>query len=155
MNSQYVKIISNLISKPKYLMIIIMIFIAYHIIIAYITTFQLNISLIDRLNFHIYMLLQDPIRMIFQLIIPIAIGVYIILSTCNSTRAKLSVPLTATLASGISCLGCTVPMIASAGVLSSVLGSFISLLVPISFLIIMYSVMRKMDEISLYNTYCQ
>ncbi|MEM1971572.1 MAG: hypothetical protein QXM92_03870 [Candidatus Anstonellales archaeon] len=155
MNLQYVKIISNLISKPKYLMMIIIVFIAYHIIISYISTFQLNISLIDRLDFHIYMLLQDPIKMIFQLITPIAIGVYIILSTCNSTRAKLSIPLTATLASSISCLGCTIPIMAGAGILSSVLGSFISLLVPISFLIIMYSVIRKIDEMSLYNRYCQ
>ncbi|MCS7122552.1 MAG: hypothetical protein NZ908_01180 [Candidatus Micrarchaeota archaeon] len=140
-------IIYSIISKPTRLILIVLISALYHLISAYLSTHNMNLPFQSRLELYIYVTTYDTTRALMQFIIPILMALYIILETCvsNTKPSRFSLPLATALASGISCIGCTLPIIASLGILSSILVPFLSLAMPLSIIILLYSINKRLE----------
>ncbi len=136
--------------NPKNILIFIIIHIIYFILISYLSTINLNISFFDRLELTIYTQYLDPLKAIMLILAPSLIAIYYLLNMCRASRINLSIPITTTLASGFTCIGCTFPILASLGMLSSL----ISLMLPISILIMLYIIDKKLSEIEHQKLRC-
>lgn len=135
---------------PKNIAIFLSIHLIYYILTAYLSSIDLNLDFSDRMIYHTYTYISDPLKGIMLLIAPSLIALYYILSMCRTSSVNISIPLTTTLVSGFSCLGCTFPILAGIGALSSLL----NLLLPVSIILMLYLIDKKLVELSYRRVKC-